>query len=465
MVTRGRGGLFVAWLVTCLSGITLVTVSVAQAHQGWSIQQHLGHVGQYPREGITLAGNAHGDAAIVWQASDGSLQLTLAKPGEPFGRARRISGSADGSPFIAMDRRGDVLIAWTSSDNSFVVPPNAREPGCCERVRTTMVRADGRILSHQTLTSHGTLGEVISVAVTPDGATAAVLYRSTPMRSVGSWQQADSASLALRVARFGARFGRRVGLGKDSVGSLRAGARDMAVVYGEPQKISSELSEADMAESHISPTGRLLTTRYVGTLSYTEKGVGSMQFAYDARGDLAVLFTRGQHRLVIATLRANGLFHTHTIHTVPRPARGRTFYAPTESVAPSGLGIVTWSGGYSADAVGAAIGLLPSAAFQLAAVLHPLPPGRAIDVMHNAIDSRGQAAMILTGSGPYGEGHNVTAILRSASGHFSRPIVLADFGDLEVTSNPQVLLDEHGRGIAAWVGLRNRVIAQRIRAP
>jgi hypothetical protein len=464
-----------AWLAP-LIGSMVIAVSDAQGQAGWSGAQSLGHVGYRPEEGVRLAGNARGDAAVVWQAPDGSLRLARAWRGGPFGSSRSIARSADGRPFVAMDDQGDLIVAWNYSDNALIVPPDAREgPSCCDRVRVAVLRADGRLVLGETLTSRKVSADVSAVAISAGGSTVAVLYEAAVAHLQSPYPRTGTPHLFVRTAQFGKPFGRSAGFGFARLAALRASHREVSVVYGserEPPAPFYELGagKAAMAEARVSLTGRRLDTRSLGDLGYKPNGilnedVSSMQFGYDAHGDLAALFAGGQHKLVMAALRVGGGLRAQGIHTVPEPPRDRGFYAPDLAIAPSGRGIITWSGGYSRDQIGVAIGSLPSDRFRLAAVLTPLPPGRAVQNMDDAINSRGQAAIVLTASGPGGEEHDVLAILRSACGHFERPIVLAGFGDLEGETNPQVAIDTHGRGVVTWESSSNELVARRFQAP
>jgi hypothetical protein len=79
-----------------------------------------------------VAGNAQGDAAVVFQGTRG-LQIALARGGGPFGPARAVRGGKGGSaPNIALDERGNVLVLWSYFDNSQPYgPAEYRSYGCC----------------------------------------------------------------------------------------------------------------------------------------------------------------------------------------------------------------------------------------------------------------------------------------------------------------------------------------------
>lgn len=468
-------------LAAAISGAALVASS-AQAGVRWGPRQRLGSVGYYPTS-YQLAGNARGDEAIVWEEPDGALKVARAHPGGTFGPGRLLSRRAYEEPAVAMNRRGDLIIAWDYSDNSYVPPPDSREGSrCCDHVRVAMLDRTGRIRARETLTPDGVTSDVAAVALADDGSTAAVLYRSSLPSRASGLSESGVSHILLRVARFGKSFGRVVGFGYDGPESLRADSRGVTVVYGTEAGTEAnpfewferepELSVATMIEARVPANGRRVTRRRLARIRYeaggiSNEGVVDMQFNYDAHGDLAALFTLRLDSvgLRLATLRPGASLHARNVRSASKsPPLDRTFSAPAMAVAPSGRGIVTWSG-YEHDQIGVALGKLPSDVFRLRAVLHPLPANRTLEAMSDAIDSDGQAAIALTASGTFGEGRSVVAVLRSAGGHFEKAKLLAGYGLREGEAAPRVVIDSHGSGVVTWVGPSRSVFAQRFQAP
>ncbi len=481
-----RGRLTAVSVLALMLGV-LANSAQAQPLAGWSrpqvVQESLAQA-----SAPVMVSDPRGDAAVIWVAGDGSLWIALAPAGQPFHSGEELSpdaGSTNGemtSHFIAMDSRGDVIVAWGSSEDAY---PPEDTAGCCTRVRAVMIAADGRILSRETLTPLDTTAVAVSAAIAPDGSSVAVLYDSATIEHVDGEVYGGPARLLLRSARLGRPFGPPAELGEHlgstccvspfvSDASVRVAAHRVSVVYGvhppecrtEPcPRVSRESQLTTMHESVLSLKGRVLYTRTLAPLY----DPGGYEHAYDAHGDLAALWSFSEtsgattpvRELVAATLPAGGPLEVSAIRTLQTEDRLGEFTSAL-AVAPSGREILSWWDESHNDGIAVATGKLPGSTPRLRADLSPLPPGSEVGPMQDAIDSRGQAAIVFQSqTGPYGR-PKVMAILRASDGRFARPVNLAEYGE-PTLSEPEVAIGADGRGVVTWLGQFHALMARRFR--
>ncbi len=435
-----------------------------------------------------MVSDPRGDVAVVWVAGDGSLWWALAPAGHAFRPGRELSPDARSTSgettnhLIAMDSRGDVVVAWASGEDAY---PSGDATGCCTRVRAVVAAADGRIVSRQTLTPLEATAKAVSVAITPDGSSVAVLYDSATIEHVEGEVYGGPARLLLRSARLRGRFGKAAEVGEHLgseccvspfVGdaSVRISGPRVSVVYRvhppecrtEPcPRTSRESQLTAMYESVLLPSGRLLHTRTLKSLYQP----GGYEHAYDAHGDLAALWSFSEtsgagtpvRELAAATLPQGGPLNVSAIRTMQIEDRAEEFIYAL-AVAPSGREIVSWWGESHNVGIAVATGNVPGSTPRVRADLGPLPRGAGVNAMQDAIDSRGQAAIVLQSqAGPYGR-PAVTAILRSSDGRFLPPLKLAEYGE-PTQSEPEVAIGADGRGVVTWLGQFQALMARRFR--
>ncbi|HEX8102150.1 MAG TPA: hypothetical protein VF533_06040, partial [Solirubrobacteraceae bacterium] len=116
----------------------------------------------WPRGGayqVAAAGNGRGDAVVAFRNRRGVLYTAFASRGGRFGRPRPVRGGRVGRDpeaiRVAIDERGDALIAWTSDDASYDPDPLSRDEGCCYRVRAFVRRRSERLTRVRTINRRG----------------------------------------------------------------------------------------------------------------------------------------------------------------------------------------------------------------------------------------------------------------------------------------------------------------------
>jgi hypothetical protein len=114
----GRGDAVVTWLAQ--RGRTQFVESASRSANGrWTAQRVLAK-GPLIDETVDIEMDARGGAMVVWQEQalkgKGSTTWMRIRPvGRDWGLARKIPGANAGTPSLAVDPRGDALLAWWSN--------------------------------------------------------------------------------------------------------------------------------------------------------------------------------------------------------------------------------------------------------------------------------------------------------------------------------------------------------------
>jgi hypothetical protein len=432
--------------LSLLTSAFLVLVAATPANARWLGEQTLGHVSYFGGQDVALASDAHGDAVVAWAAADG-IRVAFARAGARFGASSLISGSKGGAgPAVALDDQGAATVAWTFVDNFYIPPIDSRDGPCCNRVRAASFRRGRKVGPTQTLTPRGTDAVLDAVAVAHghagivdedepvDPATGAIVFGSGRVR----------LSLAVPPGRFRSPA-RIVAAGGVGARSLTLGARAATVVYGS--SALGGLIPVNLFSAKLAYSGGSAVSRPLGTLPLgLPFGLGeTLLLAGDAHGGQAGLFTQGGVRqpqtLELATRTAGGRFATRPVDTLSQGSFG----VPALAVAPSGLGLVTWSRNET-GAVRVALAAVGRHVRDVG-ILHPLKTGTELYSGADAVNTRGQAAIVVSTEG-VGRSGGVRAILRSARGGYTAARDLDSPG--VVLAKPLVVIDAHGRGVVVW---------------
>ncbi len=112
-----RGDAIVVWVAQ--RGRTEFVESASHSAEGrWTGRRILAK-GPLINEATDVGMDARGDAIVVWheqalKGDDGSAMWMRIRPaGRAWGTARKVPGAKDGTPSLAVDPRGDALVAWT----------------------------------------------------------------------------------------------------------------------------------------------------------------------------------------------------------------------------------------------------------------------------------------------------------------------------------------------------------------
>lgn len=457
------------------NGVMIPDASARQTVR-WSASQALGEVSYQLLRGARLVSAPDGHMAVAWNHN--GVVLALAGPGKRFGHPLRLADRSDSRPVVAIDARGEAIVAWDYSDNSVRPPREERSSGssCCDHVRIAMVRPGGKVVSYQTVTPPGRSAEVEQVAISSDGSTVAVSYSSVSemVARYGSWRIATTRRLVVRVASFGRRFSAAAAVGTGaSSAMLRVHARRAYVIY-------SENGFPEEQEAVVSRHGQLISRMLVGGVAvgvtrtsfvppartYTVEQLAS---GFDAKGDAILLIDEEQlsaeyeadRRHLQTMIRGvDGRFWTDTFATAGVYYK-EAFCTPSLSVAPSGLALAAWGAACEGQQISLAFGsidgrhrglrqtrglALPTHADHLRAVTCALGPhDRGLIV----IDMETPATRGLS---------KVIAITRSGSGRLGIPHqVSSELGEFD--AEPQVVIDAHGRGVVIWLDQSSDLMA------
>jgi hypothetical protein len=391
--------------------------------------------------------DARGDAAIAYQNAYGAY-IRLARPNGRFGSPILLSSAADSAPLLAMDTRGDVVAAWTYNDNSQGPPFDDRgADGCCERVRVAELRANGRIVAHETLPPGGVLSTPDDVAISPDGRVVAVLYSADRLR--------------VRIGRFGHGLGAGASFahtgGFPSITSVTASASDSYVTYSAGKRIY---------EARVASSGRVLKTRALGTLPlacpYAQQLPGELcgaEYDRDGAGRRAALYGETAGAVRVATWPAAG--GAPRVQTLGDPATvpaGTTGTLATWGFAQSGLGLVAWcdrpAGQLNLDLGVPAAGLVPAAAAPADTC--------SDDGLSAAVNSHGQALVAELRTPPAGAPAQTSfaVITRNAAGRLAGPrTITSNASEFGV---PFTAIDEKGGALMVWSTPEGELLAQRL---
>ena len=115
--------------------------------------------------------------AAAWIERGRPIQVALARRGRRFGPPRSVPGSRGAyAPRIAVNARGDVLVAWTVNDRSIPPDPYSRdEEYCCLRVSASVRASGGSFSAPRRLSAPGSDG-FLSDAVLSTRGRASVMW-------------------------------------------------------------------------------------------------------------------------------------------------------------------------------------------------------------------------------------------------------------------------------------------------
>ena len=158
---RGPGRRRLALLVAVLAAVAPAGPALAADTQTLTARAT-----RSPR--AALAANSRGDAVVAYRGRRNALYVAFASRGGRFGPARRVRGGRIGgfpeATNVAIDERGDALLAWTSSDES--IPEGSRDirdEGCCYRVRALLRRRSGHLTRVRTVNPRGDSASLVGV--------------------------------------------------------------------------------------------------------------------------------------------------------------------------------------------------------------------------------------------------------------------------------------------------------------
>ena len=262
--------------------------------------------------------------ATVLVRQHGHAVVRRARPGQPFGAARRLPlGDDPASPSVTAGA-GFAALAWTHFDATYFPGPYDREEPCCRRLRAALVERSGRVTRPRTLSSPG--ANVV-------GALAAVRGR----RAALAWT--DRRGVRASVGGRGRGFGRPVTITTSQRSTLLAVALPRAtphvfllVGYNRPR-----IEEAWRAHGH---------TRRVdlGPFDVYPFGPEAVVAATpDGHLLIAVDFFRREPRLrrLLVFARRPG----HRLHATRVRVPLASATATAVALAPSGRGLVATRGG------------------------------------------------------------------------------------------------------------------------
>jgi hypothetical protein len=435
-------------------------VTTARAEPGtWSAPQTLGQLGYLGAgRGSPLVGDEAGDSAVVWTSPTSELRVARARAGHVFGAGRLLSRkSGAGGPMIAMDQRGDVIVAWEYNDRSVAIPTFMELSYCCDHVVVATLPAGSARVRYQDLSSRGRSLHLSSVALAADGSSDAVAYESEPISSIGTGR--GTHELLARVGRVGRAFGRGVALGSRDVFSLHASAGRASLLLGTAGEGPEPLHEAV-----VTATGRRTPLRVVHGL--TRVRASDEPEGYDAHGDQAMLVVLGAPNAInygFATRRPGGPFRVQRLASEHQEGPWGGFGSPALAVSSSGRVLATWTSHETLIVAGAR---LPDGRLGRE-TLGPVFPGLGEAESAAAIDSQGQGVIVAKQSDPaaaYQEGEPLLAVFRSPRGRLYPPALVGRV-DVENATRPAVVIDARGRGVAVWQSGRNQLEARRFRVP
>jgi hypothetical protein len=429
----------------------------------WSATRVLGQVSYFAAgQGSQLVGDAEGDVALAWQSSNG-LRIARARHGGPLGPARLISRHIDSEPFMAIDRRGNVIVAWSYSDHTVSIPGYMDEVACCDHVRVAMLRAGSSHVTFADLTRPLESASVRSVALAEDGSTVAVAYEAEPESA--AVEERQETRLFASMGSFSRPFRHRVPIGNTTLFSLRDVVGGVALVTGEANG-----DDGYLHETVISAGGRRLRARQVpgsfASWRSRENPVGQ-----DAVGDLAMLVEEnvpGGIASDFATLpRRGGSLHSQLLAFEGTSGPFGAFSSPAIAVAPSGKVLASW-GGYRA---GSGYSLVVAAGSvtdgRLRRIAKLVAVGSELDYRDSvdAIDSAGAGVIVVdqaVSNSGFLEGEPLIAVFHSPSGRLSSSVQI---GRVEGAARTAVVIDKHGRGVVAWQDGEGRLLTRRFQAP
>jgi hypothetical protein len=80
-----------------------------------------------------IAVNSRGDAVLAWSGSR-TVWVALARRGGGFGKPQALPGSPSSDLEVDIDHHGNAIVGWTYNDGTVLEEPELREEGCCVRL-------------------------------------------------------------------------------------------------------------------------------------------------------------------------------------------------------------------------------------------------------------------------------------------------------------------------------------------
>jgi hypothetical protein len=405
----------------------------------------------------------------VWSTGAG-IELALARNGSRFGRVRLVPGSRGGQgPFVAIDARGDVAMAWTFIDNSF----DAGVPAgpCCTRVAAAVRWADGRFSAARTVTVRGTASYI--AAITMVSGRAALLIQSGPSDPGPLGLQAGWPLVSSAFSRRGFMPGVPVAPPGALARSAYLRGRVTSVVYSP----IGALGRVNFEEARVLDGRSVRGVHGLGALD--ESGFPPPSFAgigetdsveptgQDAQGGQVVVYESdaapGARLDAAIRSSSSGFFSANLDALQNDDFHGNYFRTPLLAVAPSGRAIITWE--RNQQGLVHVVMRAPHRAFRPAGVLAlRVAPTAVTAAGATAVNSRGQAVIALASDAAGGSGSALQAILRTQRGTYTPAVTLEGLSLGTIHDDPGAAIDESGRGVVVWTDAAGQVNARRFRA-
>lgn len=101
----------------------------------------------------TAIGTGPDGLTTVLVRQDGHAVVRRARPGHPFGAARRLPLGDDPASPTVIAGAGFAALSWTHFDATYFPAPFDREEPCCRRLRAALLDRSGRVTRPRTLSS------------------------------------------------------------------------------------------------------------------------------------------------------------------------------------------------------------------------------------------------------------------------------------------------------------------------
>ena len=237
--------------------------------------------------------------------------------------------------------------------------------------------------------------------------------------------------------------------------ALRADARGATVDYTDPPRDADNENAvtAPVRETRLSLGGRSLTRTSRGALRYEPFELG-LVLAADLHGDLTAVFDDASGSLRFAASPRGGRGFTSARAT----RRSELFSSgPVLALAPSGAALGVW-----APLSGRGLHLLAqdAATGGFARPIAVKAPGGGFYSVAAAIDSRDEAVIVgSTYAAAYTD--SLDALLRTPSGELDALVPITSDAAPNGAADQEVVIDDHGRGVVAWIGSHDAVVTRR----
>lgn len=445
-------------MIAPLCAVVGLSVGVAPANADAS--QALGTQGEEASWHL-LAGNASGRAIAIWTDPHRHLRFAVAAPGGPFGRSGTLGeASGQSSASVAMNPRGESLVAWAENDHRYP-PPESRVGAlqCCDQVRVAVLNRVGSIVATTTLNPTTTTAIDPQATIAPDGS-AAVTYDEAPVEEEVS---PFAFTERLRTSTADHEYSPAVEVPGSVIG-LQARARQVSVI--------TRVDGSTLVESSYGVGGAMRSTRSLGSAPEEQFPTPlqvPFEAAFDSVGGVGVLGpTEAElEPFLLVTLRdPHTALRRNRVDLTP----SRRFTSQSLAVAPSGRFLIArmvegapWRDGR----IGVADGVLGGVRPRTTAVLHPFASEDAIesDSPSMAVDSSGRAAIAFQLMRAHA-GYLYSSVLmtRSATGRWSKLRHLSAWRESNDAAEPRLVLDAHGGGVVIWEEPSRALRASRFRA-